>query len=626
MGISLDQYRASIGRWAAGRMKRLLPAPAPLQPDLPSKEETQTLGPILHGPWKLHAAILIIWITLIGLLIGTTPKWCPSVPNGPYHEAIMAAHASDCALTAGGLISHQCLTALLLMSGVEPNPGPDDQDQHTEIVAGLCTGAPSTEIRECLRLHNPQNNIKQHRTEFGRCSKSVLVATLDYLRVPGQDLFNKPACINILISRIQNLLPDQCNICKQSYCVKLEEVPLLECALCGQGSHNSCILDLFGVLLAEQDNFGPEEAKTKINPVGLPGLHYLCGACENDIIPDKETGLLKRGTAHSRQESISSHNALVLGSTSQDDDSDQPQSPDEEAAVVDAQQSDPENSDEPEYHSGNHNPVDHQADDTTHGRNSNSRQAGERDTRIICPYYRQGTCKHGHKGRQCPKDHTPACRRPLKHGNKGPQGCTQGRSCTNFHPRMCSSSLAKRQCFKADCKLKHVAHTVRVPMTSELEWQTHQEGPRNLLWQKLFFRGSEGHEGRHHAGTEPETASSSDSPSHGYSSSLPRALAIPNTHTSSTPHSSVANGSTTIPSNVHNVAWRTSSRRSDARSSRRPHRRHSADGAGANATPLATFSVFNVQGLKPRTVPSKVPFLKDLLHQEKQLFIALSES
>ena len=156
---------------------------------------------------------------------------------------------------------------------------------------------------------------------------------------------------------------------------------------------------VFGVLPTEQDNFGPEEAKTKINPLGVPGLHYLCGACESDIIPDKEAGLLKRGTAHSRQESISSHNALLLETTSQDDDSDQPQSPDEEAAIVAAQQSDPENTDEPEHHSVNHNPVDHQAYDTTHGRNSNSKQAGERDTRNICQYYRQDTCKHGLKGR-----------------------------------------------------------------------------------------------------------------------------------------------------------------------------------------------------------------------------------
>ena len=53
---------------------------------------------------------------------------------------------------------------------------------------------------------------------------------------------------------------------------------------------------------------------------------------------------------------------------------------------------------------------------------------------------------------------------------------------------------------------------------------------------------------------------------------------------------------------------------------------HSADSAGANATPIATFSVFNVQGLKPRTVHSKVPYLNDLLHQGNQLFIALSET
>ena len=126
----------------------------------------------------------------------------------------------------------------------------------------------------------------------------------------------QPACINTLICRIQNILPDQCNICKQIYCVKLEEVPLLECALCGQGSHNTCILDLFGVLPAEQTNIGPEEAKTKINPMGLTGLNYRWRACENDIIPDKEAGLLKRETAHSRQESISSHNALVLETSS----------------------------------------------------------------------------------------------------------------------------------------------------------------------------------------------------------------------------------------------------------------------------------------------------------------------
>ena len=42
--------------------------------------------------------------------------------------------------------------------------------------------------------------------------------------------------------------------------------------------------------------------------------------------------------------------------------------------------------------------------------------------------------------------------------------------------------------------------------------------------------------------------------------------------------------------------------------------------------PLKTFSVFNVRGLCPATVPSKVPFLSDHLFENNQLFMAITES
>ena len=41
---------------------------------------------------------------------------------------------------------------------------------------------------------------------------------------------------------------------------------------------------------------------------------------------------------------------------------------------------------------------------------------------------------------------------------------------------------------------------------------------------------------------------------------------------------------------------------------------------------LNSFSVFNVHGLKPNTVPSKVPYIADLLSDTKQLFIAVTET
>ena len=48
------------------------------------------------------------------------------------------------------------------------------------------------------------------------------------------------------------------------------------------------------------------------------------------------------------------------------------------------------------------------------------------------------------------------------------------------------------------------------------------------------------------------------------------------------------------------------------------------DSHGADSIDM--FSIFNVQGLKPRTVPGKVPYIQDLLQTSKQLFIALTET
>ena len=41
---------------------------------------------------------------------------------------------------------------------------------------------------------------------------------------------------------------------------------------------------------------------------------------------------------------------------------------------------------------------------------------------------------------------------------------------------------------------------------------------------------------------------------------------------------------------------------------------------------LSHFSVLNIQGLKPQSVPSKVPYVEDILKDQNQLFIALTET
>ena len=41
---------------------------------------------------------------------------------------------------------------------------------------------------------------------------------------------------------------------------------------------------------------------------------------------------------------------------------------------------------------------------------------------------------------------------------------------------------------------------------------------------------------------------------------------------------------------------------------------------------MSNFSILNIAGLKPQTVPSKIPYVEDLLKDKNQLFIVLSET
>ena len=195
-----------------------------------------------------------------------------------------------------GQVTHQCLTALLIIGGVEPSPGPgshtDERDtsaewitMQEEILTGRCANATIIELKDCLRLHNPHISNSKHNNEFGKCQKQLLVATLDYLCTSGQDQLAKPTCTHNIICRIQNMLQDTCNICKEEYCVKLDDTPLLLCEIYGQGSHNECILQQLEI---QTDNtVNPDQAWTMINYTGLPGIRYLRCACEDGTIPDR---------------------------------------------------------------------------------------------------------------------------------------------------------------------------------------------------------------------------------------------------------------------------------------------------------------------------------------------------
>ena len=370
-----------------------------------------------------------------------------------------------------------CLTVLLIIGGVEPNPGPGSHtDEHAEwitmqeeILAGLCANATNLEVRDCLRLYNPHSSNSKHKNEFGKCQKQLLVVTLDYLGTSGQDQFTKPTCINNLICRIQNLLPDTCNICKEEYCVKLDETPLLLCEICGQGSHNECILQQLGI---QTDNtVNPDQAWAMINPTGLPGIHYLCGACEDGTIPDKAAGLLKRKSSTISDQINTEHIHPIQQTGEEMSTVREPLEGDLLSGQEDIQVS----TSPPDASSNQQMPWHQQPPSQLPLSHPQHRRAPtqlqpqvvqqpERTTKKVCPFYRKGTCRHGRAGVGCENDHPKACKKLLQHGNKAPHGCTLGRAnCDKFHPRMCATSMSKGICFNVDCKLSHVSGTKRSP-------------------------------------------------------------------------------------------------------------------------------------------------------------------
>ena len=102
MGISLSQYRAAIGLW------RRLPVQSKKSYDMSGYET-------LHGKKISNVIGLMNIMNLVCIIL--------------LHSAVL-----DLGLSTS-LMSRQCLQSLLIISGVEQNPGPTGQQ---EIIDELC--------------------------------------------------------------------------------------------------------------------------------------------------------------------------------------------------------------------------------------------------------------------------------------------------------------------------------------------------------------------------------------------------------------------------------------------------------------------------------------------------------
>ena len=355
-------------------------------------------------------------------------------------------------------VSALCHEHLLVIGGVEQNPGPPTSK---DVLARLCIDTSANEVRDCIRLYNLERDYTSNRKKLSGVTIETLIKTMTYLGIPGQEVFVKPTVVHNLICRIQNLLPDNCPICSEEYCVGKDELGLLPCSICGQACHAPCVLGLLG--MSESDiSFGPNEAKMRMNPHNLPGIFYICRECEKNHIPSDETGKKRRNGKQSTSTTAEEESLTLSQTVLVDEAQDTPPLLEQDERKDESHHNPQHGAENFESSSESDHPDPVHTGNAERKRNDDSQGKNISSPKPVCPFYRRGTCRHGISGKGCSKPHPTPCRKLLSHGTRGPRGCTKGTGCDRFHPKMCPSSLNHAECFSESCKLRHVRGTRKI--------------------------------------------------------------------------------------------------------------------------------------------------------------------
>ena len=380
----------------------------------------------------------------------------------------------------------------------------DEQDQvktWTNIVAELCSKAPDHNIRDCLRLYDPSKPTRNIRGILKRCKNDVLIKTLSYLGKENLEHTKKELLLDILILRIKNFFPDMCQICNEAFCFKLNDEPFLACEGCGQEVHRPC----FVKKLTELQMLNEDGSVNKIIN-SIPGMHYLCGGCENDTItnshekenhsisiskPNTQTQSIKKNISETSITLIEPDPIIINRYTSMTNlvknDSDltitneyvEPRNHLNLDPIVIIQNNDPPRQEIP---------ADYQDESTNYEGNKestirldyiNKRRIAQNQQNLPlnsdssfpdkqippmkntkrCRFYINGNCRLTRN--ECPFLHPKPCSKLMMYGTHKERGCNLGKTCDYLHPKMCPLSISKQECFNKECQLKHIKGTKR---------------------------------------------------------------------------------------------------------------------------------------------------------------------
>ena len=283
----------------------------------------------------------------------------------------------------------------------------EKQSEIEDLIAELCLNTSSNSVKFCLRKYQYGKSVAQIEKDIYKEKVELLKETAEFLKIQHFEDKTKKALSHLITCKIQNLLPDNCSVCKRRYRISLGDCPILECAICGQGVHKPCWLNLASI---GTNNFNePVDAevfKTMVNPLNLPGMFYICDPCKVTTIPSDEEGNSKRKKR--------------TKSTSQTQNTHYPTNTEVEDTTLTVTIDPTNDVDQSSQHNSS---VGKQSQDseTNEARRDKMKGDGKKSPQI-CKFYKNGTCKHGLKGKECNYTHPKMCRNFIQHGTKQPRG------------------------------------------------------------------------------------------------------------------------------------------------------------------------------------------------------------
>lgn len=372
-------------------------------------------------------------------------------------------------------------------SGIIVSLNPQEEHKHMEqAFQDILRNAPNTvielgqSVKDCLSVYNIRHAFDRLNVDkIKMFPQTVLEQTAAYLQIivgsrklDVKRVQNREDLASIIVSQIQNHLPEVCIECGQTYTVQVGEERSRHCYGCGQGSH-----DCYKNQKAPEDQHFIEvryryawdvgfvwlcthhaklffDLETSVNKEAmrnLPARKYSPLTPKPDIVDYQYNSSMQRGITSGIASGITSVRERELGHPGYDqyDRYQIPPGGNTELArqrIMDAERRRTQDImlRDVDYRRRAEDIM--RRDDLQRAGDMYLRSSNDRPnmSNEVCRHYKNGRCKHGPSGiynGTCPFLHPPQCLKYVTYGTTPGFGCNKGLYCENLHTESSQNHL-----------------------------------------------------------------------------------------------------------------------------------------------------------------------------------------